>query len=167
MKIVRSRLVEVTSVIISFHKDYVSIVELVVERFFTFAKFFLKSRTRRVKLSKFVTFNRWFVSWNFRKESSKFSLDNYNVVVLFLDWSEFNNDLQNLFYFIFRRNTSRTSNATWRRNTCTRRRRSSAFRAFLSSSVSPKILSKLSKKNEVFKLTMELIFEIVNSYSYY
>ncbi len=62
MKIVRSRLVEVTSVIISFHKDYVSIVELVVERFFTFAKFFLKSRTRRVKLSKFVTFNRWFVS---------------------------------------------------------------------------------------------------------
>ena len=41
----------------------------------------------------------WFVSWNFRKESSKFSLDNCNVEVLFLDWSEFNNDLQNFFYF--------------------------------------------------------------------
>ncbi len=57
------------------------------------------SKVEQEALSKFITLNRWFVSWNFKKESSKFSLDNYNIEVLFLDWSESNNDLQNLFYF--------------------------------------------------------------------
>ena len=86
----------------SFHNDFVWIVELDVERFWHFLSLSLKSRARRVKYSKFVTLNDAKRCGSLAETSGRKAITFhfiYKVVVFFLDWSEFNNDLQNFFYF--------------------------------------------------------------------